>query len=124
MEQAVKELKDKANNEEITEIMESFSNKVKSICTNVHTSMAGADPKKVLHTLGDPYGLALRPQSKEIETQLELAMPEEEVKESQDLLQMVGNIEPISDKAKDTLIVMMDHMAEAYYQHRQQNSSP
>ena len=77
--------------------------------------MAGADPKKVLHALGDPYGLALRPQTEELETRLELAMPEEEVTESQDLLQMVGNIEPILDKAKDTLIVMMDHMAEAYY---------
>ena len=42
-------------------------------------------------------------------------MPEEEVTESQDLLQMVRNVEPISDKAKDTLIAMMDHMAEAYY---------
>ena len=42
-------------------------------------------------------------------------MPEEEVTESQDLLQMIGSIEPISDKAKDTLITMMDHMAEAYY---------
>ena len=42
-------------------------------------------------------------------------MSEEEVTELQDLLHMVGNIEPISDKAKDTLIAMMDHMAEAYY---------
>ena len=115
MEQAVKELKEKANDEEITEIMESFINKVKSICTDIHTPMAGTDLEKVLHTLGDPYGLALRPQTEEIETQLELAMSEEEVTELQDLLQMVGNIEPILDKAKDTLIVMMDHMAEGYY---------
>ena len=42
-------------------------------------------------------------------------MPGEEVTESQDLLQMVGNVEVISDKAKDTLIAMMDHTAEAYY---------
>ena len=115
MEQAVKELKEKANNEEIPEIMESFINEVKSICTNIYAPMAGADPKKVLHTLGDPYGLVLRPQSEEIETRLELAMPKEEVTESQDLLQMIGNIELISDKAKDTLIAMMDYTTEAYY---------
>ena len=42
-------------------------------------------------------------------------MPEEEVMESRDLLQMVGNVEPISDKAKDTLVRMMEHTAEAYY---------
>ena len=88
---------------------------MKSICTDVHAPMAGMDPKKVLHALGDPYCLALRPQTEEIENRLELVMPEEEVTESQDLLQMVGNIESISGKAKDTLIVMMDHMAEAYY---------
>ena len=42
-------------------------------------------------------------------------MPEEELIESRDLLQMVANVEPISDKAKDTLVKMMEHMAEAYY---------
>ena len=42
-------------------------------------------------------------------------MPEEEVIESQDLLQMVTNVKPISDKAKDTLVRMMEHTAEAYY---------
>ena len=51
MEKAVNKLKYKANNEEITEIMESFINEVKSICTNIHTPMAGTDPKKVLHAL-------------------------------------------------------------------------
>ena len=115
MEEVVKELKEKANDKEISEIMEQFINEVKSICKDVHTPMAGADPKKVLHALEDPYGLALRPQTEEIENQLELVMPEEEVTESQDLLQMIGNIEPILDKAKDTLIVMMDYMVEAYY---------
>ena len=42
-------------------------------------------------------------------------MLEEEITETQDLLPMVGNIEPISDKAKDLLIAMMDHTAEAYH---------
>ena len=95
--------------------MEPFINRVRSICTDVHTPMEGADTKKVLHALGDPYGLALRPQTEETESRLELAMPEEEVTESQDLLQMIESIEPISDKAKDTLVTMMDHTAEAYY---------
>ena len=28
---------------------------------------------------------------------------------------MIGKVEPISDKAKDTLVRMMEHMAEVYY---------
>ena len=82
MEQAVNELQEKAKEEEITEIMEPFINKVKSICADIHTPMEGADTKKVLHALGDPYGLALRPQTEETKSQLELAMQEEEVIES------------------------------------------
>ena len=115
VEQAVDKLKERANDEEISEIMEQFIDEVKSICKDVHTPMTGTDPMKVLRAMGDPYGLALRPQTEEIENRLDLAMPEEEVTESQDLLQMIGNIEPISDKAKDILITMMDHMAESYY---------
>ena len=65
LEQAVKELQANAKEEEITEIMEPFINKVKLICTDIHTPMEAADTKKVLHTLGDPYGLALRPQTEE-----------------------------------------------------------
>ena len=65
--------------------------------------------------MGDLYGLALRPQTEAIEDRLELAMPQEEITNTQDLLQMVGNIEPISDKGKDILIAMMDHTAKAYH---------
>ena len=96
--------------------MEPFINKVKEICTEVYSPMESADGKKVLHALGDPYGLALRPQTENIERQLELALPEEEVTESGELLQMVENIEPISDKAKNMLVKMMEHTAEAYFQ--------
>ena len=115
MEQAVKVLQEKAKEKEITEIMEPFINKIKSICEDIHTPMEGADTKIVLHTLGDPYGLAPRPQTEETKSKLELAMPEEEAIESRDLLQMIENVEPILDKAKDTLVRMMEHMAEAYY---------
>ena len=89
LDQAVKELQEKAKEEEIEEIMGPFINKVKSICTEVYTPMEAADEKKVLHALGDPYGLALRPQTENIENQLELVLPEEEVTESGELLQMV-----------------------------------
>ena len=68
MEQAVKELQEKANEEEITDVMDPFINKVKSICTDIHTPMEGANTKKVLHSLVDPYGLALRPQTEQTES--------------------------------------------------------
>ena len=115
MEQAVNKLKEKANEEEISEIMEQFIDEIKSICKDVHAPIAGTDPKKVLHAIGDPYGLALRPQTEEIENKLELVMPDEGIMELLELLQRIGNIDPISDKAKGTLLAMMDHTAEAYY---------
>ena len=116
LDQAAKELQERAKEEETEEIMEPFINKVKEICTEVYTPMESPDGKKVLHALGDPYGLALRPQTENIKKQLELALPEEEVTESGELLQMVENIEPMSDKAKNTLVKMIEHTAEAYFQ--------
>ena len=47
--------------------MDPFINKVKEICTEVYIPMESADGKKVLHALGDPYGLVLRPQTENIE---------------------------------------------------------
>ena len=114
LDQAIKELQERAMEEEIEEIMEPFINKVKEICTEVYTPMESTDGKKVLHALGDPYGLALRPQTENIERQLELALPEEEVTEPGELLKMVENIEPISDKAKNMLVKMMENTAEGY----------
>ena len=116
LDQAIKELRERAMEEEIKEIMGPFINKVKEICTEVYTPMESADEKKVLHALGDPHGLALRPQTENIERQLELALPEEEVTEPGELLKMVENIEPISDKAKNILVKMMENTAEAYFQ--------
>ena len=77
LDQAINELQERAKEEEIEEIMEPFINKVKEICTEVYTPMESADGKKVLHALGDPYSLALRPQTENIKRQLELALPEE-----------------------------------------------
>ena len=111
LDQAIKELQERAKEEEIEEIMEPFINKVKEICTEVYTPMESADGKSVLHALGD-----LRPQTENTKKQLELSLPEEEVTESGELLQMVENIEPMSDKAKHMLDKMMEHTAEAYFQ--------
>ena len=51
----------------------------------------------------------------EIEERLEVAIPEEELTETEDLLQIVGSVEPISDETKERLITMMDHTAEVYH---------
>ena len=59
---------------------------------------------------------SLRPQTEDVERQLELALPEEEVTEPGELLKMVENLEPISDKVKELLIKMMEHTSEAYFQ--------
>ena len=116
LDQAIQKLRERAMEEEIEEIMGPFISKVKEICSEVYTPMESVDVKKVLHSLGDPYGLALRPQTENVERQLELALPEEEVTEPAELLKMVENLEPISDKAKELLIKMMEHTSEAYFQ--------
>ena len=116
LDQAIEKLRDKAMEEEIEEIMGPFIEEVKEICLEVYAPMESADVKKVLHALGDPYGLALRPQTEDVERQLELVLPEEEVTEPGDLIKMVKNVEPISDKAKELLIKMMEHTSEAYFQ--------
>ena len=116
LDQAIEKLRERAIEEEIKEIMGPFINNVKEICSEVYTPMESADVKKVLHALGDPYGLDLRPQTENVERQLELALPEEEVTEPGELLKMVENLEPISDKAKEILVKMMEHTSEAYFQ--------
>ena len=84
-------------------------------CCEVYAPMRDANIKKILHSIGDPYGLALRPQTEEVENRLEVPMPEEELPEMEDLLQLVGGMEPISDKTNEILIAMVDHTAEAYH---------
>ena len=116
LDQTIKRLRDKARDEEIKEIMEPFIEEVKEICSEIYAPMESTDTKKVLHALGDRYGLTLRPQTEDVERQLELVLPEEEVTEPGDLIKMVENVEPISDKAKESLIKMMEHTSEAYFQ--------
>ena len=43
-------------------------------------------------------------------------MPEEELPEAKEMAWMVSNIELLSDEARDTLMSLMEHMAEAHYQ--------
>ena len=116
LDQTITKLRDKAMDKEIEEIMGPFIEEVKEICSEVYGPMESADTTKVLHALGDPYGLALRPQTEDVERQLELVLPEEEVTEAGDLIKMVENVDPISDKAKELLIKMMEHTSEAYFQ--------
>ena len=116
MEQTIEDLKENTKEEAIQEIMKDFMESVMMTCREIHTPMMSADTKKVLHSVGDPCGLALRPQTEYIENRLEVIMSEEELPESEDLLQMVSNIEPISNETKEILISMMDHTAEAYHQ--------
>ena len=89
---------------------------VKTCCEEIYTPLTVANAQKVLHSMGDPYGLALQQQTDEVENRLELCMPEEELPEAEKLAQMVSNIEPLSDEARATLTSLMEHMAEAHYQ--------
>ena len=66
--------------------------------------------------MGDPYGLVLRQQTDEVENRLEMCMPEEELPKAKEMAWRVSNIEPLSDEARDTLISLMEHTAEAHYQ--------
>ena len=70
----------------------------------------------MLYSIGDPYGLALREQSEEIETMLEAIMPEEELPEPDEMVRWANSIEPLSEESKETLVRMMEQLAEAHYQ--------
>ena len=78
--------------------------------------LINAEVKKVLHSIGDPYGLALREQSEEIETMLEVIMPEEELPEPEEMVHWANSIEPLSEESKAILIKMMEQLSEAHYQ--------
>ena len=45
-----------------------------------------------------------------------MCMPEEELPRAKEMVWMVSNIEPLSDEARDTLMSLMEHTAEAHYQ--------
>ena len=116
LDETIENLKKDANEEEIQEIMKNFIEVTKTACMEVHTPMVGTDVLKVLHSMGDPYGLTLWQQTKEVERRLKVMMPEEELIEGKELACMVDTVEPITAETKETLINLMGHMVEAYYQ--------
>ena len=70
----------------------------------------------MLHSIGDPYGLALREQTDEVEMMLEVVMPEEELPEPEEMVHWANSIEPLSEESKTVLIKMMEQLSEAHYQ--------
>lgn len=60
MDRAKEELKRSAEEEEFHEIMKDIIENIKAACTVIHTQMADEDVLKVLHSMGDPYDLALQ----------------------------------------------------------------
>ena len=80
------------------------------------TPLRNADIQKVLHSMGDPYGLAIREQTEEVETMLEVSMPEEDLLEPDEMVRWASSIEPLSESIETTLTNMMEHLSEAHYQ--------
>ena len=101
---------------EVKEIMGDFITAIKSCCEKIYPPLTNAEVKKVLYSIGDPYGLALREQTEEIETMLEAIMPEEELPEPDEMVRWANSIEPLSEESKETLVRMMEQLAEAHYQ--------
>ena len=44
------------------------------------------DVQKVLHSMGDPYGLAIWEQTEEVKTMLEVSMPDEDLPEPEEMV--------------------------------------
>ena len=99
----------------IREIMGDFMVAVKACCEEIYPPLTGANAQKVLHSMGDPYGLVLQEQTEEVENRLELCMPEEELPKADEMIWMVSSIEPLWDEARATLTSLMEHTAEAHY---------
>ena len=78
--------------------------------------LRNADVNKVLHSIGDPYRLAIWEQTEEIETMLEVSMPEEDLPEPEEMVRWASSIEPLLEDSKNILIKMMEHLSEAHYQ--------
>ena len=57
LDKMVEDLKKSAMEDDIQEIMGDFITAVISCCTEVYAPMASADAQKVLHSMGDPYGM-------------------------------------------------------------------
>ena len=59
--------------------------------------------------MGDPFGLAIHEQTDEIESRLEVCMPEEDLPEADEMVRWASSIELLSEESKTTLTSMMEH---------------
>ena len=100
----------------IREIMGDFVLSIKTCCEEIYPPLTSVDIQKVLHSMGDQYRLAIGEQTEEVESRLELCMPEEELPETDEMLRWASSMEPLSDESRTTLTSMMEHIAEAHYQ--------
>ena len=116
LEQMINDLKRSALEPEIREIMGDFILSIKTCCKEIYPPLMIADAQKVLHSMGNPYGLAVWEQTEEVETMLEVSMPEEDLPETDEVVRWESNMEPLSGKSKNTLTSMMEHISEAHYQ--------
>ena len=57
--QTIIDLKTSATEPDIREIMGDFILSTKTCCEEVYPPLRNADVQKVLHSIGDPYGLAI-----------------------------------------------------------------
>ena len=117
LQKTINDLKTNATEPKIREIMGDFILATKSCCEEIYPPpLRNTDVNKVLHSIGDPYRLAIREQTEEIETMLEVSMPEEDLPEPEEMVRWASSIEPLSEDSKTILIKMMEHLSEAHYQ--------
>ena len=116
LEKMMDDLRRSTMEENIREIMGDFVVAVKACCEKIYPPLTGTDAQKVLHSMGDPYGLVLQEQTEEVENRLELCMLEEELLKTDEMIWMASSMEPLSDEARATLTNLMEHIAEAHYQ--------
>ena len=116
LEKVIDDLKRRAKEPSIKEIMGDFVLSIKTCCEEIYPPLTSADIRKVLHSMGDPYGLAIREQTEEVESRLQLCMPEEELLETDEMIRWAGSMEPLSDESRTTLTSMLEHIAESHYE--------
>ena len=116
LEDVVRELQRCVNEEEVWEIVKMFIENVKKTCTEIYALTSDSNIRNVLHSIKDPYVLALWPVTEETEAWLEAIMPYEEIPEGEDVAQRVECMALITPEIKEMIISLMDHTAEARYQ--------
>ena len=103
IEDTVKELQKRAKTEEVQEIVKSFIQSVREASIILYTPMTESNVTSVLHSIKDPYKLALRLVTEEIKTRLEAIMPDKELSKGKDIAQMVENVELITPEIKEMI---------------------